>query len=259
MTQADDAILLVHGGPHDDETIPLGAKVTMGRGLKDDVVVEESTVSRLHAEVVQTENEYAIDDKSSANGTFVNDVKIAERRVLGDRDTIRLGNGGKISFVFHAPGARTLVITLSPAQQEAPTQAVDVPPRATDDEPYEGTVRLRVEGQMNAVLFFTDRLNKKPELRILRLTKNRRGDTEIWLALREPLSLQEMLSSVQGVELVSPTEGRNLSPDSQDRPLTVTLKTPELPDEPEWRTCVYCREVIQPATTVCPRCRKTQA
>lgn len=105
---------------------------------------------------------------------------------------------------------------------------------------------------MNAVLFFTDRLNKRPELRILRLTKNCRGDTEIWLALREPLSLQEMLSSVQGVELVSPTEGRNLSPDSQDRPLTVTLKTPELPDEPEWRTCVYCREVIQSATTVFP-------
>ena len=67
---ADEAILVAQGGLNDGELVPLG-HIKMGRLSDNDVVVREKGVSRIHAEIVETDTEYRLRDLSSTNGTFV--------------------------------------------------------------------------------------------------------------------------------------------------------------------------------------------
>ena len=114
---------------------------------------------------------------------------------------------------------------------------------------------------MGLVVSFVQRLREKPELRLLRLANNREGGVNVWVGLREPISLQRVLGQIDCVVRVSPPRGRDLSPKSQDPPLTVILKETDgaLESGHDWVACVYCREPIERGTTVCPHCRKTQA
>ena len=83
---------------------------------------------------------------------------------------------------------------------------------------------------------------------------NREGGTDIWLALREPIPLRDMLAGMDQVAEVSPTGGRDLSVEGEDTPLTVMLKTGG-----DTIPCVNCKEPLEAGTAVCPHCRKTQA
>ena len=97
----------------------------------------------------------------------------------------------------------------------------------TDATPdvYEGTVRLNVQaqGNMGLMVDFTAEIREKPEFRVLRMANNSEGGVDLWLTLREPVPLRSILGQLQCVGEVSPTSGRDLSPDSDDAPLTVTL------------------------------------
>jgi pSer/pThr/pTyr-binding forkhead associated (FHA) protein len=73
------------------QLIPLHREVThMGRGFSADVRLEDQTVSRRHAVIVDRGDGPRILDDRSANGTFVNGLRVAEAR-LRDRDVVRLG------------------------------------------------------------------------------------------------------------------------------------------------------------------------
>ena len=233
----------------------------MGRQPSNDVVVTEAGVSRSHAEIVESGGVYHLRDLASTNGTFVNSERISEEdHLLQDGDKIRLG-ASKASYVFRNPTAKTLKLTLSQmpaedvADDPAATQKAKLPTKSSDQTPpppesavpaatshkptegadgedmYEGTVQLslQAEGNMALVVNFVQQLRERPEFRLLRMVNNRRGGTDIWLGLREPISLRQMLSQVEGVAQVSPTRHRDLSPASEDSPLTVVLKAEGLP------------------------------
>ena len=157
------------------------------------------------------------------------------------------------------------------SEDAASSKAQSIPPIVTTDavtlpddknELYEGTVRLNVHshGSMGLVVNFVQHLREKPEFRLLRMANNRMGGVDVWLALRQPIPLQRALIEIEGVDEVSPTRGRDLSPDSEDAPLTVMLKAGDDATSGSAGTfpCVYCSEPLAPGTTVCPRCRKTQ-
>ena len=250
---ADEAILVAQGGLNDGELVPLG-HIKMGRLSDNDVVVREKGVSRIHAEIVETDTEYRLRDLSSTNGTFVDGEKIVGDYVLKDGDTLRLGTS-KVSFTFHSPGSETEAITLTTAMDAVPpTQSAE-----TSEAVYEGTVRLKLGGGMALVVEFVRRLRDQPDFRLLRMVRSHQGDTEIWLALRGHVSLHKVLGAVEGVVYVSPTRGRDLSLGSKDPPLTVQLGVEDPSGEPDWTPCVDCRELLEPGTTVCPRCRRSQA
>ncbi len=75
-------------------TTPL---VTLGRELDNDVVVEDSRVSRHHAQILFQHNRYAIRDLDSTNHTFVNGQAVATS-VLAHGDRISLG-GFELQFM----------------------------------------------------------------------------------------------------------------------------------------------------------------
>ena len=281
MTQSDQAMLVEEAGEDGEGAMHmLTAATSMGRQQGNDVVVPEAGVSRQHAEIVESENGYVLRDLQSTNGTFVNSKKIESGdHLLSDGDKVRLG-ASKLSFIFRSATASTLQISLADLGVESSTgsdtaisEAVAAPDSASapdsaagpasqdtiDEELYEGSVRLHVtvEGSMGLMVNFTQQLREKQEFRLLRLANNRSGGVDVWLALREPIPLQRIVGEIDGVYEVSPTEGRDLSPDSEDPPLTVTLKAPD--PATDKTPCVNCKEPLEPGVTKCPACGEVQA
>lgn len=71
--------------------IPITARVTcFGRAHKDVLPLEDPHISRTHALLRRVRGEYVIEDRDSANGTWVRGERIHSRR-LSDGDEIRLG------------------------------------------------------------------------------------------------------------------------------------------------------------------------
>ena len=280
MTSIGEGILVAEGGADEGEMTPLiRPTITMGRELDNDVVVSEKGVSRHHASLVKTDAGYQLRDLSSTNGTFLNGRRIDDKdHLLKDSDTIRLA-ASKVSHVYHSPTAETLQLTLQPTGevsvsppqavvgsgplgQPAPVPGPEQPGQpARDDDTYEGTVRLniRAEGSIGLLVGFVQRLRENEDWRVLRLVGDAKGGVEAWLGLRQPVSLRKALADMQGVGHVSPPRGRDLSPGSSDDPLTVFLTAEDAPPPADWSPCVNCKELLEPGTIECPRCRKTQA
>jgi len=69
----------------------------MGRGLDNDVVVEDRRVSRHHARLQRGARGWEVTDLSSTNGTFING-KPVKQRAVSNGDTISLGG---LEVTFH--------------------------------------------------------------------------------------------------------------------------------------------------------------
>jgi hypothetical protein len=84
--------------------IPLeGPRLTLGRSLDNDIILEDSSVSRHHALVVRRYGRYTLRDLESANGTAVDGHFISEC-VLCDGDVIALGDVELIFRRVPVPG-----------------------------------------------------------------------------------------------------------------------------------------------------------
>ena len=77
--------------------IPLRGAVThLGRGFSADLRLEDQSVSRRHAVIVDYRHGARLLDDRSANGTWVNGRRVAEA-TLRDRDVIRIG---RVTLVY---------------------------------------------------------------------------------------------------------------------------------------------------------------
>ena len=101
------AILWVRGGPADGTATNLGEGTTiMGRAVGNDIMVEESSVSRQHAGIRTDEVGYWIEDLGSRNGTFVNGEELeGEGRRLHDLGRIELRGATGIHWIFREQDA----------------------------------------------------------------------------------------------------------------------------------------------------------
>lgn len=78
-----------------------GGQVSIGRGGKNDIPLEEARVSRQHALIAYRDGEYIVYDRDSLQGTFVNGQRISQH-VLRLGDQIQIGSS---LFVFEVPQA----------------------------------------------------------------------------------------------------------------------------------------------------------
>ena len=77
MANGERATLTIQGGPNNGTTIPLPERpLTVGRRTDNDVVVDESSVSRRHAMVFKSPSGVVVRDLDTTNGTFVNGTRI---------------------------------------------------------------------------------------------------------------------------------------------------------------------------------------
>lgn len=97
--------------------------ISIGRSRDNDIVIENLSVSRNHARIRRQGNKFVLTDLNSANGTFVNNVRISKTEIV-DGDVISIGKH-RIEFInkelsdsdliVEALGAdRTMVLDKSP-------------------------------------------------------------------------------------------------------------------------------------------------
>src|SRR5690349_16935073 len=64
--------------------------VNIGRSSKCDIQVDQESVSRNHARIINTGKSLILRDLGSTNGTYVNDA-VVDEYVLRDADLIKIG------------------------------------------------------------------------------------------------------------------------------------------------------------------------
>lgn len=65
---------------------------TIGRSPQCQIIVDQHTISRVHARIERNGPRYILRDAESINGTFVNGQRIREPHLLKDDDVIGLGS-----------------------------------------------------------------------------------------------------------------------------------------------------------------------
>jgi FHA domain/zinc-ribbon domain len=91
------ALVVRSGGGRSGETFqPKGERTLIGRSPDCDIFLDDVTVSRRHAVLVENQGRYSIEDFGSLNGTFVNRRRV-DSGELSDGDELQIG---KYRLVF---------------------------------------------------------------------------------------------------------------------------------------------------------------
>ena len=85
-----------------------GSAVRIGRASDNDVVLQDSNVSRIHAEIVRRREGCFLIDAKSHNGTFLNNRRVTEPALLNRRDRVRIG---ATTLVFSASDTAPVHLT----------------------------------------------------------------------------------------------------------------------------------------------------
>jgi serine phosphatase RsbU (regulator of sigma subunit) len=89
--------------------------ITIGRSKKNDLVLADQWLSRIHAEIRRENSKHFIRDLDSRNGTYVNGMRLSQRVPLQNGDVVTLGDQ-QIRFVHDASGP--VVLTETPVDVE---------------------------------------------------------------------------------------------------------------------------------------------
>jgi pSer/pThr/pTyr-binding forkhead associated (FHA) protein len=94
------ALVVRAGGGRTGESFsPQGDRTTIGRSPDCGVFLDDVTVSRRHATLVNADGQWRIEDLGSLNGTFVNRRRV-EAAELEDGDEIQIGKY-RMTFLRH--------------------------------------------------------------------------------------------------------------------------------------------------------------
>lgn len=85
--------IVFRSGPFTGHAFTLHQDVTtIGRGLGNDVLLQDETVSRQHARLTFMTGQWVIEDINSANGVFVNKTRVRRALPLAHGDLVRCGD-----------------------------------------------------------------------------------------------------------------------------------------------------------------------
>jgi signal transduction histidine kinase/pSer/pThr/pTyr-binding forkhead associated (FHA) protein len=87
------AILAIETGVDNGRIIPLlQSPIIFGRDETSQIIVHDTKASRQHAQIVQVDGRFFIQDLKSTNGTWINEKPIKEQTLLNNKDIIRIGS-----------------------------------------------------------------------------------------------------------------------------------------------------------------------
>jgi hypothetical protein len=94
------ALVVRSGGGRAGETFtPQGERTTIGRSPDCGIFLDDVTVSRRHAVLVERDGHWLVEDGGSLNGTFVNRRRV-ESAELEDGDELQIGKY-RLTFLRH--------------------------------------------------------------------------------------------------------------------------------------------------------------
>ncbi len=123
--------------------------IALGRRDDNDVVIDDPQVSRRHASLSWEEGEFVLRDLGSANGTFLNAVRITEPHALREGDVIGLGGDVVLSFNVAGSLDKTMVVSGTQVRREMAERGVAFPgaaPPVARPSPQTGWSGLAIFG-----------------------------------------------------------------------------------------------------------------
>lgn len=101
--------------------------MSVGRARDNDIVIENLSVSRNHSRIRLQDGKYILTDLNSANGTFVNGIKVSKTEIVDD-DIITIGKH-KLHFINRKPVVEPEAAPEAPARAPS-AQGIPLPPGA---------------------------------------------------------------------------------------------------------------------------------
>jgi len=90
---------------------------TIGRDVKNNIVVDMDNVSRRHARIFYRDGRYFVSDLGSTNGTYLNDEEVLEETPLRSNDLVKVGgsifkflSGGNIESQYYEEIYRLTIV-----------------------------------------------------------------------------------------------------------------------------------------------------
>jgi diguanylate cyclase (GGDEF)-like protein len=117
-TSGDGCLVLIYPpGADMGKRFPMSRnEVVLGRGADCDIQVDRDSVSRRHARVYRSGDQWLVEDLGSTNGSYVNDMPV-QRSVLKDNDFLKIGaaifkflSGSGIEASYHEEIYRMTIV-----------------------------------------------------------------------------------------------------------------------------------------------------
>ena len=86
------------GGRTGEHFVPQGERTTIGRSPDCDIFLDDVTVSRKHAVLIERDGDLYIEDQGSLNGTYLNRRRIESAAKLENGDELQIGKY-KLTFL----------------------------------------------------------------------------------------------------------------------------------------------------------------
>jgi diguanylate cyclase (GGDEF)-like protein len=113
-----ESCVVVLYGPELGKRATIGRSAfQIGRSSKNELPIDQESVSRHHARITMSARTHFIEDLGSTNGTFVNDERVEGKRALKDGDQIKVGrsilkfmSGANIEANYHEEIYRLMTV-----------------------------------------------------------------------------------------------------------------------------------------------------
>jgi len=96
-SKGEKAMIVIARGPHKGSRFLITRDgVTIGRSVQSGIFLDDVTVSRTHATIIRSDNNFVLKDAGSLNGTYLNNASVTEHTLVsGDEFQI-----GKFHLLF---------------------------------------------------------------------------------------------------------------------------------------------------------------
>jgi len=176
------AYLKVIKGSYPREILELaGERTVLGRHPHCEVVLDDVSVSRHHAQILESHGRYYLEDLRSRNRTYLNEATIEGRTELDDLDTIKVCD---VHFRFHLQMPANDVSPMPKTHERM--DALTIPERSMDGSTGDIEDSSLIIGTVSAKDGSNWRLDVKPEAKL-------RAVLEISQAVGNTLNVDEVL------------------------------------------------------------------
>jgi pSer/pThr/pTyr-binding forkhead associated (FHA) protein len=127
-------------------------EVTIGRDINNDIVINDSEISRRHCRLVMTDESYIIEDLGSTNGTWINEQRLTGSHQLVHGESFRLGDNVVLEFALEGFDEDATVVSAgaTPQTPQASAPVAEPPPQAAPPQQAAPPPEPQFAGQVAA-------------------------------------------------------------------------------------------------------------
>ena len=149
-------------GELEGQEVTIDRDMLVGRHQDADLLLQAAEISRRHAAFLLKEDALWVQDLKSSNGTFVNDIRIDQDKLLMDGDIVQFAS---VKFNVLAP-VKPVVLQTEQAASEVEVQPVVAPLETPVQQPAEAVATAEIKPVAPVERTVADKMNEQgmPEL-----------------------------------------------------------------------------------------------